>query len=1156
MKISKKNKYESYSKKLKYGFVPCVLAASMILQTSSLNALANDVAVQKTEEKANQNTPIPALDAEKAKVVENAALYKEDYKDEEDKDDWVANCDDYWNKKVSYVEENDKTTYEIIFNKSYLDQSTNEKIVFTDKVMVKDGDKTFEAYKEQNEKGELVVRFTLAGKLKKEIPLVIHSIKQNHDYSVLLQVRDTTKEENNQEGQTNFPEFDDEKSQDIENAALYKKDYDPADDEEDKEDICNDFWDKEVLYQEFEDRNSTVYEIGFSNNYKKANGEYMVYTDEVTAVVDGKEYKAVAIQRGADVHFKFEIPGKVRKEIPLKIHALPNKDNPDYAYRNVLLQVRDTTVKETPKKEEENKIKDGIYDVKVDLKNYYEDKASMGNKAINSDAKIIVKDNKATIELSVKPIEFMNTFGGLTNLFKLEGSYNYKDKSNRTEAEKKDKKKFKNEKAKVEKEYFTKFSMEVPLSAVNEKAEIPVVVWVDAMDHLNGGKPGAGEQPATLRIFGKNTEFKTFEQTEGIPGKPDVPEAVEIAPLTNPKTVYAMAERYQDSGVPSMANTTLDKEVKVQKVGDKTRYEVKFKEFVDKEYNINEPMVSVGQLWYKDSDGKIKEAYLAKKEGNDRTYRFEISGDMKDEVELTVLVVPMQKLLGDGAAIQKANLVLSNKKIVGDIIDERYERTPYDIKIQEDKNLEKGSFYVKQEGKTGIKKVYRTYEAINGVSTGKLLKTKEEKFKDSTDKIIVVNNKKDYEEAIKEIAKRVKVENGQNLQAKFAVADKKEVEFEENPFFTSYVNVKEDNGEKIYTVKFAPKTMFLPSVYKLYLIKNGQQIEAQSLGTIEKQSSDGTKWKENADHSTAFTFKVKGDIQNEILTRILYSGNLKSDSILLINPKEVKFGAEVFSKTEKIPYKTIRKEDKNLPKGKEVVVQEGQEGVKTVNSYYKTVDGIVSADKEKIYEEETVLKNEKDRIVTYGTFDINNTSETPDVTPTPTPDVTPTPTPAPEVKSGWGKDEVGYKYQRANGSFAKNEWEPVNGTWYHFDEKGYMQTGWLNLDGTWYYLNADGSMAKDTWIGTYYVDESGAWVVEGWQQSGYGWWYQRANGTYPHSEWEIINGIWYHFDENGYMQTGWLNSDGTWYYLNADGSMATDTYVDGYYVDANGAWIN
>ena len=202
------------------------------------------------------------------------------------------------------------------------------------------------------------------------------------------------------------------------------------------------------------------------------------------------------------------------------------------------------------------------------------------------------------------------------------------------------------------------------------------------------------------------------------------------------------------------------------------------------------------------------------------------------------------------------------------------------------------------------------------------------------------------------------------------------------------------------------------------------------------------------------------------------------------------------------------------------------------------------------YDEKTVAIKELDQANTNEAvkaaldkakeLDKKHGAENPDVTPSPAPDVTPTPTPdvtpTPEVKAGLQKDEKGTKYQRANGSFAKAEWEPVNGTWYHFDENGYMQTGWLNLDGTWYYLNDDGSMAKDTWIGTYYVDASGAWVVEGWQENSYGWWYQRANGTYPHNEWEIINGTWYYFDANGYM-------------------LADEATPDGYYVDANGAWI-
>ena len=140
--------------------------------------------------------------------------------------------------------------------------------------------------------------------------------------------------------------------------------------------------------------------------------------------------------------------------------------------------------------------------------------------------------------------------------------------------------------------------------------------------------------------------------------------------------------------------------------------------------------------------------------------------------------------------------------------------------------------------------------------------------------------------------------------------------------------------------------------------------------------------------------------------------------------------------------------------------------------------------------------------------------------------------------TSWINNGNGWWYQESDGTYPANTWKNINETWYHFDASGYMQTGWLNLDGTWYYLNDDGSMAKDTWIdGTYYVDASGAWVVEGWQQNSYGWWYQRANGTYPASEWETINGTWYYFDANGYM-------------------LADKATPDGYYVDANGAWIN
>lgn len=76
-------------------------------------------------------------------------------------------------------------------------------------------------------------------------------------------------------------------------------------------------------------------------------------------------------------------------------------------------------------------------------------------------------------------------------------------------------------------------------------------------------------------------------------------------------------------------------------------------------------------------------------------------------------------------------------------------------------------------------------------------------------------------------------------------------------------------------------------------------------------------------------------------------------------------------------------------------------------------------------------------------------------------------------------------------------WSKVNGLWHYVNADGTMKTGWLNDNGAWYYLNADGT-----------------------------------------------------------MKTGWLNDGGTWYYLNDNGAMASNTVIDGYTLDASGAWIN
>jgi len=92
-----------------------------------------------------------------------------------------------------------------------------------------------------------------------------------------------------------------------------------------------------------------------------------------------------------------------------------------------------------------------------------------------------------------------------------------------------------------------------------------------------------------------------------------------------------------------------------------------------------------------------------------------------------------------------------------------------------------------------------------------------------------------------------------------------------------------------------------------------------------------------------------------------------------------------------------------------------------------------------------------------------------------------------------------------------NQWVLVNGKWQYNDINGNP------LKNRWYYVQADGNMATG---------------------------------------WLSINTKWYYFGADGAMKTGWQLVNGTWYYLYPQtGMMAYSTTIDGYKLNANGAWI-
>ncbi len=132
-------------------------------------------------------------------------------------------------------------------------------------------------------------------------------------------------------------------------------------------------------------------------------------------------------------------------------------------------------------KDGEEKVIGKIYSVPVFLKNAHADKESMGNKALDQNAKVLVKDAKVTYTLNAKPMKFKGMEGNVTKFF----IYETDAKSAKVEATKT---------ASDVEGYKDAFTFE---RKKEMEKEVNVAVWVDVMDELQGGE-GKGEQNAIL----------------------------------------------------------------------------------------------------------------------------------------------------------------------------------------------------------------------------------------------------------------------------------------------------------------------------------------------------------------------------------------------------------------------------------------------------------------------------------------------------------------------------------------------------------------------------------------------------------------------------------------------------------------------------------
>ena len=106
----------------------------------------------------------------------------------------------------------------------------------------------------------------------------------------------------------------------------------------------------------------------------------------------------------------------------------------------------------------------------------------------------------------------------------------------------------------------------------------------------------------------------------------------------------------------------------------------------------------------------------------------------------------------------------------------------------------------------------------------------------------------------------------------------------------------------------------------------------------------------------------------------------------------------------------------------------------------------------------------------------------------------------------WVQQGTRWQFIRSDGTTAADTWVKTGDRWYHFDSKGYAQTGWVLDNGKWYHCDPK-SYAMDT----------------GWYQS-------------------TEDGNWYYLNPDGSMAVGWVQVNKKWYYFNPYPTGATYIY--------------
>ena len=142
-----------------------------------------------------------------------------------------------------------------------------------------------------------------------------------------------------------------------------------------------------------------------------------------------------------------------------------------------------------------------------------------------------------------------------------------------------------------------------------------------------------------------------------------------------------------------------------------------------------------------------------------------------------------------------------------------------------------------------------------------------------------------------------------------------------------------------------------------------------------------------------------------------------------------------------------------------------------------------------------------------------------------------------------------------SGSSSENVVKYVGGKAYIYDENGNMlRSGWYQAGGNSYYLNDYGAGVVKCWrLGTdgkyRYLGADGKMQTNCWIKDYNRWYYVKGDGSRYESCWVKFGNKWYWFGGSGKMaESQWLTLNGKKYYFTDSGAMAANRWIqDGKY---------